>query len=368
MAASSIPLLGWGSTGVVDTLAVSFSIAAFYQFSKFYVRGENTLLWAGLLSVAAFFTKQSMLAGPAAMCVLLLFKNRKTAILFGAALGGTIAALALGINAALNGRFFADTVFAMIQPFELDKVWLHAQYVGLVSGALILVFAATVAHLARSRSVAILVYFGFAVLILAAMTPKTGSDSNYHIEPTLLLIACVSAGLVEINFFELCFRNSKSWVTLLQIPVGLFLVMNYRLVVPEMLNRYFRETQARAEMTAVEPYIRAASGPIFAAEMDPVVRIRGRLDVEPIIYSLLVAAGRIDPELVRKDLSRGAIPLVILYEDLSNPLADQSREIGRLLPIHAEEVREHYHLVEHIPGPNLGGIYVYQPNSLISYK
>jgi hypothetical protein len=295
------------------------------------------------------------------MFVLLLFRNRKTALLFGAALGGTIAAIALGINAALDGRFFGNTVFAMIQPYEANKLAQHLRYIGLVSGALLVTFAATVPRLARGRSVALLVYFAFTTLFLFIMAPKTGSDSNYHIEPTLLLILCTCVGLVELDFFELCFRNSKSWITLLQTTLGIFLVMNYRIIVPDVIVRFWRENQFRTEMAALEPYIRNASGPIFAADMDPVVHARGRLDVEPIIYALLVKAGRIDPERLRKDLSQSAIPLVILYEDVSHPIDDPSLEIGRLIPVQLAELRQHYRLVEHIPGPYLGGVYVYQP-------
>lgn len=361
LASSSTLLLNWGTTGQVDMLAVALSLAAFYQFSRFYVGGENTLLWAGLFAIAAFFTKQTMLAAPAAMFVLLLFRNWKTALLFGVALGGSIAAMALGINAALHGRFFANTVFANINPFDIEKLTQHLQYMALVSGALILTLALSVSRLVRSRSAALLVYFLLAAILFLALAAKVGSDSNYQLEPTLLLIVCSCAGLVELNFFELVFKNSKSWITLLQGLVALFLLMNYRIVVPDIIVRFWKENMFRAEMAAVEPYIRNASGRIFSTDLDPVVEVRGRLDIEPLIYGLLVRAGRIDPEPVRKDLARSAFPLIILYEDLAHPIPDASLEIARLPPVQMAEVREHYRLVQHIPGPYLGGIYVYLP-------
>lgn len=361
LASSSTLLLNWGTTGQVDMLAVTLSMAGFYQFSRYYIRGEHTLLWAGLFVMAAFFTKQTMLAAPAAMFVLLVFKNRKTALLFGAALGGSIAALALGINAALDGRFFANTVFANINPFDIDKLWQHLEYFALVSGTLILALAVAIPRMVRSRSAPLLVYFGLATILFLTLASKVGSDSNYQLEPTLLLIVCACAGLVELNFFELCFRNSKSWVTLLQVPVVLFLVVNYRIVAPDSIARFWKENLFRTEMAAVEPYIRNASGRIFSTDLDPVVRLRGELDVEPLIYGLLVRAGRIDPEPVRRDLSRAALPLVILYEDISHPISDPSLEIARLQPAQLAEFRRHYRLVDHIPGPYLEGIYVYQP-------
>lgn len=360
-ASSSALLLNWGTTGQVDMLAVTLSLAAFDQFSRFYVRGENALVWAGLFSFAAFFTKQTMLAAPAAMFVLLLLRNWKTALLFGAALGGSIAAVALGINTMLNGRFFTNTVFANINPFDVAKVAQHLKYFALFSGALLVPFAASATRMARSRSAALLVYFILTTILFLALASKVGSDSNYQVEPTILLIVCTCAGLVELNFFDLFFHNSKSWITLMQLPVAVFLLLNYRIAVPDTIGRYWKENMFRAEMAAVEPYLRNSSGRIFSTDLDPVVRFRGRLDIEPLIYGLLVSAGRIDPEPVKRDLANADFPLVILYEDIDHPIEDASLEIARLQPMHLAEVRRHYRLVDHIPGPYLGGIYVYQP-------
>jgi hypothetical protein len=361
MASACAPLLGWGSTGVVDYLGVALGMAAFWQFSRFYLYGEKALRWAALFIALSFFTKQSMLAAPAAIFVLLLSRSRKTALLFGVPLAAGIGGLALGLNAVTQGRFFGNTVFAMIQPYEAGKLMQHVTYIGLVSGGLILVFLATLPRLARGKTAPLLVYFLFSWLLLAVMAPKTGSDSNYHIEPTLLLIVCAAAGLAEIGFFELVFRNSKSWITLLQAPIGVFLLMNYRIVVPDIITRVWRENTFRTEMARAEPYLKNARGPIFSADLDPMVRANGRLDVEPIIYSLMVKAGRIDPEPMRADLARGAFPVVILYEDVDHPIPDASLEIGRLIPAHEAELRAHYRLADHIPGPYLGGIYVYLP-------
>jgi hypothetical protein len=361
LASGSILLLNWGTTGQVDMLAVTFSMAGFYQFSRCYLRGESTLLWAGLFAAAAFFTKQTMLAAPAAMFILLLFKNRTRALLFGAALGGSIAALALGINALLDGRFFSNTVFANINPFDLGKLAQHLEYLALLAGPLLVVFAIAVPRLARSRSAPLVVYFGLATALFLLLASKVGSDSNYQLEPTLLLIVCTSAGLAELNFFELNFRGSKSWITLLQLPVAVFLLNNYRIAVPDTIGRFWKENMFRAEMARVEPYLRSSSGRIFSADLDPLVEVRGRIDIEPLIYGLLVGAGRIDPEPVRRDFARAAFPLVILYEDVSNPIPDPSLEIARLPPAQLAEFRRHYRLVDHIPGPYLGGIYIYKP-------
>ena len=69
----------WGTVGQVDTLAVFLSIAAFHQYSIYAIEGKNRLLWAAAFGLGAFFTKQTMLACPAAIFILLWFNHKKTA-------------------------------------------------------------------------------------------------------------------------------------------------------------------------------------------------------------------------------------------------------------------------------------------------
>jgi hypothetical protein len=86
-----------------------------------------------------------------------------------------------------------------------------------------------------------------------------------------------------------------------------------------------------------------------------------RMDVEPLIYNLLVSVHRIDPEPVRHDLERGAFSTVILSQDVFQARQFDDPEIGTLPDIQLDEVRKHYRLVRHVPGPFLDGVYVYQP-------
>jgi hypothetical protein len=90
------------------------------------------------------------------------------------------------------------------------------------------------------------------------------------------------------------------------------------------------------------------------------VRLRQSMDVEPLIYNILVSAHVIDPEPVRRDLARGAFSTVILSQDVFQPEQFQGAEIGTLPAIQLDEVRRHYRLVRQVPGPFLDA-YVYQP-------
>ena len=117
----------------------------------------------------------------------------------------------------------------------------------------------------------------------------------------------------------------------------------------------------RAEIEQLRPYVQPSGGLVLSTDFNAMVRLRQRMDVEPLIYNLLVSVHVIDPEPVRRDLARGAFSTVILSEDVFQPPQFGDAEIGTLPPSQLDEVRKHYRLVQHVPGPFLDGVYVYQP-------
>jgi hypothetical protein len=190
---------------------------------------------------------------------------------------------------------------------------------------------------------------------------KVGSDTNYQIESTLLLAVCAAIGLHQLDFFRLYFARSKSWVTLLLIPLALHVAIGYRVSANALLSRLMNEKLFRAEVEQLKPYVQPLGGLVLSTDFNAMVRLRRRMDVEPLIYNLLVSVHKVDPELVRRDLARGAFSTVILSEDVFQPRPFGNAEIGTLPDIQLDEVRSHYRLVQHVSGPFLDGVYVYQP-------
>lgn len=358
LAASSALLLSWGTVGQVDTLAALLAMAAFYQFSRYQIRGEATLLWAAGLALLAFFTKQTMLACPAAIFVLLWLRNRKPALEFGVGLALTAAAISLAINAALGGRFLSNTVFANLNPYSLDKMLLHLKFALLSAGVLALVAAAGFRPAIRGQGRALYVYLVFALAIFVLTAPKIGSDLNYQIESTILLIVCACAALHSIDFFGLLFRGSKSWLTLLQLPLAVFLVVNFRITLRDVITRAGGEQLARSEISTLRPLL-ADGGRVLAADYNAMVRLRGRMDVEMLIYKLLVDAQLVNPEPVRRDIASTAFSAILLMEDVNHRDPAASVEISSLPAEQLDEVRRHYELVKYVAVP---GIYVYKPS------
>jgi Dolichyl-phosphate-mannose-protein mannosyltransferase len=359
--ASSSLLASWGTVGQVDTLAAFFALSAFYQYSRFHVRGESTLWIAGVCAGLALFTKQTMVAAPVAIFVLLWTRDRRKALAFGAIFGAGMAALVLGINAALDGRFLANTVFANMNPYSGPKLLAQLRYFASVSSGLLVIVVVSFSRMLRGRNFAPCLYLGFATLVFLGTAPKIGSDTNYQIESTLLLAVCAAIGLHQIDFFQLYFSQSKSWITLLLLPMALHMAMGYRVSANALIARLANEKLFRAEVDQLRPFIQPTGGLVLSTDFNAMVRLRQRMDVEPLIYNLLASVGVIDPEPVRRDLARGAFSTVILGEDVFQQRSTAGPEIGTLPAAQLDEVHKHYRLVQHINGPFLDGVYVYQP-------
>ena len=360
---SSSLLFVWGTVGQVDVLALFWALAAFYLYSRYALRGEHTLVWAGVCAALAFFTKQTMLACPAAIFLHLWFTRRRSvAMQFGCLLLAAVTVVVLSLDSILGGRFLADTVRANVNPYSLQKLLLHLRFTLLVAGPLVLVVAIGARQMIRKYCAAPFVYLCLAAFVFLGSAPKTGSDLNYQLEFTILLTLCASLSLHALDFFRLSFVRSRTWVTLLQLPLALFLVVNLRTTGNVLLMRFVNEEQMRAEM-AVLKNILADGGRVLSADYNAVVRLRGRLDVEMAFYHLLVKSGMIDPEPLRRDLAASAFSTVILLEDVNHEEGPLNIEVSSLPAAQLEEVRKHYKLVAHVPGPALNGVYVYKPRS-----
>jgi hypothetical protein len=359
LCSSTSLVLSWGTVGQVDMLAIFFAILGFYQYSRYAVRGEPTLLLAGACVVIACFTKQTAIACPAAIAVLLWFRNRRAALLFAGGVAGFALAAVLAVNAFTKGRLLSNTLFANLNPFAWEKLWTHAHYMLIGAGQLAIVAVLGWGALRRRPGKALFLYLGFAMCVLGITAPKVGSDSNYQIESTILLVLCACVSLDALDFFPSLMRNSKSWVTLLQLPLAIHLVLNFRIVEPFLVARFAREQQFRQQVVAERPYL-ADGGRVLSADINGVAHLRGYLEVEPLIYTLLVRAGRIDPQPVLRDIAAQTFSSIVLYRDVNRPFTPDL-ELLAFTDAQLDEVRKHYQLVAHIPGPYLSGVFIYKP-------
>jgi hypothetical protein len=366
-AASSSTLLMWGTVGQADTLAFFLAVAAFYQYSRFdlseQARPELIRLAAALaLAVLATFTKQTAVAAPAAICLLLFSRNWKTGLAFGAAWAGAVAVIALSLNAAMGGRFLADTVFANMNPMSTKKLVAQLTQLGSASGGLLAIVGIAFVNLRRWRAGRLLVYLAMAAAVFIATAPKIGSDTNYQIETTVLLSICAAAALHEIGFFKLYLARSKSAITLLLLPAAVHLAVGYRVAPNMVLFRVAIERGHVEQVNALRPYVPASGGLVLSTDYNAMVRLRQRLDVEPLIYNLLVSAGKVNPEPLRRDIERGAYSTIFMGQDVMGGEVVTDPEVGTLPSVLLDQIRHHYVLAARLHNPLYGDSYVYQPS------
>lgn len=352
-------LLSWGTVAQSDMLAIALSFASFYFYARYRVLGQDTIPVAALFALAGLLTKQTVIAAPAAIFLLLLTHRPAKALQFAAITGGLGAAIVLGLNYAMHGRFLANTLYANLNPFAWYKFQQHLQFAAFTVPTLLLIVLLGVRKAIRGGLGAPFLYFLFAALVFLGTCGKVGAGTNYRIESTIALILCSCLALHALDFFPLFFRQSKSWVTLLLLPVGIYAVQNLRFDVDNFLKESAYQREFSKQTAAVQPHLAGAKR-VLSADTNVLIRTGRNLEVEPLIYRLLVEAGRIDPQPLDNDLRAAAFDSIVLYEDVSRP-AGTDAEIPRLTPAQNAIIHGSYRLRAHIPGPYLDGLYLYEP-------
>ena len=348
----------WGTVGQMDMLAITLALAAFHQFSRCWMLRTPTLFWAMLLTVLAVFTKQTVLAAPAAILVALWMRDRRPALRFAMITGAVSAALVLVVNIVTSGSFLANTLYANLNPFAWEKIEQHGSFWLIASAQLAVIAGVGARELWRRDTRPVVIYLGLTFLVLILTAGKVGSDSNYQLESTVLLVIAACLSLHALGFFNLVFTGSKSRVTLLLMPLLIHALLNVRLEGANLIGRYAKELHFREQTTALAGQVE--QGRVLSADTNALIHLGRPIEVEPLIYRLLVEAGRIDPTRVTGDLSARHFAAVILYHDL-NEAAALHAEIPTLPAAQLAEMRQHYRRVAHIPGPYLGGLYLYKP-------
>ena len=182
------PVAHWGLIARVDCLALAFSVSAVVKI--LHDRSARSASWAGLLTVAALFTKQSMLAAPLAItCYLATVGERRSFFRYLATVvggGSTAFAMLLWLS---GGTAWEHLVVANANTFHLDL--LTSSYGQFALRHVVIVGGATIATLLLRSEVRLLKYYFFASVLVAMSAAKIGSDLNYFL-PMLWASACLT--------------------------------------------------------------------------------------------------------------------------------------------------------------------------------
>ena len=374
-------LWAWGTVGQVDVPGVMFSLAALYQYARYRKDGRPaTLAWAGLWALMGLFCKQTMIVAAATIVLTLALTHLRRAFWFALAVVGIALSGALALNSFTDGRFFDNTVRANINPLSVTKIRSQLEYLALVGGSLMAIAALGARRAWRDRE-PLYVYLLVAAAVFALTAGIIGADLNYQVELLLALGLCAAWTLDRLEFFPRLFRGDRSAVTLLQLPLLLYVVVNLGIATKTVAGRVMLEPVRRQEFATLRPLLEAARGPVISLQLDPLLHALGRIDVEGELYAApryrapwedgrlppgSIAVGKdglSDPEPIRRDLEDGKIPLVILYEDIFGPqlLTAAIEDLPTLPKAHLDVMRRRYRLVRRVPGSLLDGDFLYTP-------
>jgi hypothetical protein len=364
LVASTANLSGWGSLSQSDTVALLCSVAAFYQYSLYRRQPRASILVrCGFLVALAIFYKQTFVSALIAIIVLLYLGDRRQAVRFTVVLGFLGTAIALGLNWWTEGRYFQDAITSNINPFTWENVRQHVTYFLMAAGGLIILGAAGLRRVLKDGVQPFYVYLVPSILVWMATAPKVGSDLNYQMETMVVLAWCAAWSLHRLEFFPLLFRADRGWVTLLQIPLLLHMAVNLAGTGNSLLERIGFENLRRVETAHMRPFLEATTDPVISVQIDPLLQTGRRIDVEPMIYNMLVGVGTVDPEPVRRDLAARKFAVVVHYQNLfADDGLPADLEVPTLPDSQLAEIRRHYRLVQHVPGPLLNGTFVYLRN------
>ena len=144
------------------------------------------------------------------------------------------------------------------------------------------------------------------------------------------------------------------------LPLALYGAQNLKVAAFELADRIDREQLFRVQLVGLGPFL-SGKGRVLSADSNALVHSQRRIEVEPLIYRLLVEAGRVDGSRVLRDIEQSGFQTILLFENTADP-ANTDPEFPRLMTEQMDAIRNRYRLVKYLPGPYVSGLYVYQPS------
>ncbi len=355
------PAIYWGVYARVDALGLALVLAALYLVAlgeKSKEPGRVYLLAVPLFGLA-FFTKQSLLAAPAAVAIYLWWAGRRwQALLFAvllAGLGGAgIAALAL----ATDGKYFFFLTIERFTPFSLAKMlktwglfvalyaplagaWVWAGWKALRQGG----------GQGQGGKVARLVALWGGLAGLVSLTVgKAGAADYYFFE--VMAAGCILVGGLIGNLPSevLTGRRARLWQGAAILQVAVLLGLGVWLDYPANDRDAVRSADGQAA-AYVRQYA-GTEGQVFAEMSGPVVAA-GRPDqiFDHFIFRQLAQAGQRDGQALVQDFARKRFKLALFgYDVLRYDLRPDVTEPSPWPPGFEEAVRTNYRLLQNIRG------------------
>lgn len=310
LAAASLFLLAplqwpWSLVLRPDTLAVALSVAGVALVAR---REGGRLPWATVLFfVAAFFTKQTAVAGAAAALLAVARVRPRRALSAGIAGCAAVVAAALALQWASGGWFLFHTVAGNLNPFSLARAGaLWSDFLRSHAVEVLVLVALAAVQVARRRLDVVGIYAVLACLV-ATSAGKAGSDLNYFLEPL------AAAALLAAHAFPV---KPPMRYRRLSAPLGAMLLAGAAglgfVHLRDQLSR--RAPLAAAETAAQEVAgrLRGIAGDMVSDDASLLLRAGKRVIFQPFVMAQLAESGRWDETPFLEALRNGRIGAVVV--------------------------------------------------------
>ncbi|MEO7815179.1 MAG: hypothetical protein ABIR87_07015 [Sphingomicrobium sp.] len=330
------PVKFWAPMMRVDMLAFALALAGVYAALR-AIRQPRWIHAAAAFFVASVFAKQTMVAAPGAVFLVLLVYRPRTALagIATCLVAGLIAVAAL--TYATHGGFLAHVFLYNINRFDvgrIDKIEIITlSHLFLVIVALIGVgiSASAVRRFVAQRrtaappdvAAAMLVAYLLLTTIMLLLVLKLGSSANYFIEWFAVLAIFVGIALRDPVATAL---GGKPLTSSLPSPIGMFAVFGLcaqsLMITPTQYPAEYFAARAPA-MARLTDMVRNADGPVISDDMVVLLRSGRPVLWEPAIFTELAATGGWDERPFIKLIEQRKFPLIIVFQARGDKLFSQ---------------------------------------------
>lgn len=296
----------FGTSVRPDMIALALSMGALLVVYR--SQGNRELLLSAMLALLSFFYKSQFVAFPLGILIfLLLEKRRELALRFVGLLAiGGVLLMALFQFVIFRGQAFLDHLLLYnVLPFSWHQMAIGAIFLLLV---LLVPLLVGLHYLQQYPNKIILCCLCSASVLGLVMVARTGSDTNYFLESTVL-VSTLFAALIGRNIAE-------------ATPVGPALLL---LVISLFLGQWFAAPPPRQEDfaldRAVQTYLRGhftPQTPALGYYSGDLLRAGFQLPISDLYhYSQLERQGRISDQGLAAQLRSRRFGVIVLHFDLS---------------------------------------------------
>jgi hypothetical protein len=316
-----------GRVGLNDPhlLGVAFSVAGLYCF----LRNPESTRWLGI-SAAVFalslFTKQSLVAFPAAVAIqLALTSRRRLAIWLGAAAAACVILLLLTL--ALDGKYFFDHLM-LPRAYYLSDIWASLGpylYFVQVPFVVAIVWACRITTIGSAGF--LLWGFPLAHAVGAFYCGGAGTGVNHLFDAMILTAIIVGLALPGVGQVIEGSRFPRAALTfVLVVPCFLTsLVVLARRLPADLGHNPNEVAQAEAEFTGVSNFLRSQPGPALCESLLLCYAAGKPATYDPFVVDQLMRTGRIPQEQVVQLIARRQFAAIQIDWNANEPMQPSPR-------------------------------------------